>query len=305
MVQTAQECPLCSVGLEPHTPQVRDSISGEHFSIAWCPGCGMGVTAPLPSRIETYYRERYYGNRHSFTARLCNWRRRRLVSRCISPRDGARLLDVGTGDGAFLDTASCAGWAAVGVEPNALHSHGTHPVFRTLEEASPLAPYDCITLWHVLEHVPAPLDCLIELRSMLSGDGALVLAVPDFGGLQARIFGRHWLHLDVPRHFYHFTAPSLLRLLDAAGFEVLHTAHQELEYDWFGWIQSSLNAVSATPNVLFDALTGKPPRVGPLSVCASYAAGSLLAFAALGLTVASTLVRRGGTLIVSARPRLR
>jgi hypothetical protein len=288
--------------MRPHSRDVRDPISGEQFSILRCPECGIGATSPAPTRIDRYYRERYYGNRHSFTARLCNWRRRRLVSRSLSSRCDVRLLDVGCGDGAFLETAARAGWDALGVEPLAAHK-GKHTIFRSVDEAATLAPYDCITLWHVLEHVPSPSESLAQLRSMLSRDGVLLLAVPDFGGLQARVFGRHWLHLDVPRHLHHFTGQSLIRLLESTGFEVLATSHQELEYDWFGWLQSSLNAVMATPNVLFDSLTGKPPRVGRLRVGASYAAGSMLALAALGLTAASTLVRRGGTLIVSARPR--
>jgi hypothetical protein len=158
-------------------------------------------------------------------------------------------------------------------------------------------------MWHVLEHVPDPQDYLVQLRSMMTPEGALLLAVPDFGGIQAGVFGRHWLHLDVPRHLHHFTARSVAQLLEAAGFEVMTTAHQELEYDWFGWIQSALNAISDTPNVLFDALTGKPRRVGRAAVCAAYAAGALIAVPALCLTAASTLLRRGGTFIVAARPR--
>jgi len=263
----------------------------------------MGVTSPVPARVSAYYRERYYGNRHSFTAQFCNWRRRRLVARHASPAEGARLLDVGCGDGGFLDTASHAGWSTVGVEPHGAHGNRNHRIVSTLREAGALAPYGCVTMWHVLEHVPQPLEYLRQLRAMMSRNGTLLVAVPDFGGLQARVFGRHWLHLDVPRHLFHFTAPSVTRLLDAAGFEVVRTAHQELEYDWFGWIQSSLNFFSGTPNVLFDALTGKPRRVGRMAAGASCAAGALMAAAALGLTAASTLMRRGGTLIVAARPR--
>jgi SAM-dependent methyltransferase len=298
-------CPLCSGGLNTPARKVSDPITGEKFEIACCSECRIAMTVPAPARIETYYRERYYGNRHSFTGRLCNWRRRRLVARHISPSAGARLLDLGSGDGAFLDTASAAGWTAVGVEPHHRPDEGKHAIFRTLEQAATLAPYDCVTMWHVLEHVPAPVECLAQLRSILSPTGVLLLAVPDFGGLQARVFGGHWLHLDVPRHLYHFTARSLPRLLNTAGFEVLRTAHQEFEYDCFGWIQSALNAIGPTPNVLFDALTGKPPRVGRFAVGAAYVAGSLIAPAAAALTAASTLLHRGGTIIVAARPRPR
>jgi hypothetical protein len=256
---------------------------------------------PAPLRIENYYRERYYGNRHGFTGRLCSWRRRRLVARHISPGVDGRLLDVGSGEGDFLETASRAGWNAAGVE---VHDRaGVHTVFRSLEEAAARGPYRCITMWHVLEHVPDPLDHLTHLRGMLAEGGVLLIAVPDFGGVQARLFGRNWLHLDVPRHLHHFTTRGALRVMEAAGFEILRTAHQELEYDWFGWIQSALNAVTGSPNVLFDSLTGKPRRVGRIRVAASYAAASAIALPALALTALSTLARRGGTLIVAARVR--
>ena len=97
-----QSCPMCRGSLEPHTSDVHDANSGEGFSIEYCSGCGVGVTVPAPRRVETYYRERYYGNRHGFTRGLCVWRRRRLVDRHIQAGDSGRLLDVGSGEGDFL-----------------------------------------------------------------------------------------------------------------------------------------------------------------------------------------------------------
>jgi SAM-dependent methyltransferase len=221
----------------------------------------------------------------------------------VPPNKSGRLLDIGSGDGRFLEAAREAGWQVAGLEIHPDAVAAGYPLFRTLEEASHQAPYECITLWHVLEHIPNPADYVSRLRRMLEPEGVLLMAVPDFGGFQARLFGRHWLHLDVPRHLYHFTAPALWKLLDTAGFEVLRTWHQELEYDCFGWIQSALNAVTGTPNILFDALTGKPRRVGRFQVAANYAALPALGVPALALTAAATLARQGSTLIVAARPK--
>lgn len=298
----APGCPACRRGLEPRLPQVRDPISGEMFSIDCCPACGAGVTLPVPADVKDYYAERYYGHRHSFTTRFCAWRRRRMLARYIDAGDGGRLLDVGSGEGEFLDAAARAGWTTAGIEIHPPEYGKIQPIFGTLEDAAARGPYRCVTLWHVMEHVPDPTGYAARIRSMLDSDGVLIVAVPDFGGVQARLFGRHWLHLDVPRHLYHFTAPGLRRLLQDAGFEIVGTSHQELEYDWFGWIQSAMNTVAGTPHVLFDALTGKPRRVSRLSVAASYAAGILLSFPALALTIATSLAGRGGTLIVAARP---
>ena len=74
-------------------------------------------------------------------------------------------------------------------------------------------------------------------------------------------------------------------------------AHQELEYDLFGWIQSAANAVSRRPNALFRALTAGS---GAARAAAAAAAG-LLAVPALPATVLGTLARRGGTLVAIAR----
>jgi hypothetical protein len=140
-----------------------------------------------------------------------------------------------------------------------------------------------------------------DLARMLAPGGALVVAVPDSGGWQARLFGRHWLHLDVPRHLYHFGRPSLRAVLETAGLRVLRVWHQELEYDWFGWIQSALNRVMPRPNILFDALTRRPRRISRALVAANATLALLLLIPAYGATVLSTWVGRGGTIIVAAR----
>jgi hypothetical protein len=129
-----------------------------------------------------------------------------------------------------------------------------------------------------------------------------LIAVPDFGGWQARLFGKHWLHLDVPRHLFHFTSFSLQKALGATGYQNLLSWHQELEYDCFGWIQSALNVAGPSANVLFDSLTGKPPRTGRILIAAHYAAAAAMAVPALLLTAAGSIARRGGTLVVAASP---
>jgi hypothetical protein len=77
--------------------------------------------------------------------------------------------------------------------------------------------------------------------------------------------------------------------------------HQEVEYDWFGWIQSALNRLMPRPNILFDALTRRPRRVSRVLVATNVLLAALGLFPALGATVVSTWLGRGGTIIVAAR----
>jgi len=153
------------------------------------------------------------------------------------------LLDVGCGDGTFLLAARAAGWSVAGTEMNTAPARQAGlDVYAAISDVRSLAPFDSITLWHTFEHLTDPRATLGEIRGLLSPKGVLIIAVPNAGGLQARAFGAKWFHLDVPRHLYHFTRPSLANLLRSEGFIPFREWHQEFEYDLLGWSQSALNS---------------------------------------------------------------
>jgi 2-polyprenyl-3-methyl-5-hydroxy-6-metoxy-1,4-benzoquinol methylase len=130
----------------------------------------------------------------------------RVVSQAFGPREPGKILDIGCGDGSFLMAAKRKGWEAIGTELNAKDLQNTSvTVFETTEEARHHGPFACITLWHSLEHFSDPLIALRDLRVMLVPEGILMIVVPNAGGLQSRLFGRHWLADDVPRHLQHFS----------------------------------------------------------------------------------------------------
>jgi len=281
---------------------VRDPQSKEHFAIEACPACGVGHTTPEPEDLSGYYGQSYYGGRHGFTAQYRAARRLRLLSKATEHR--GQLLDIGCGDGTFLLAARAQGWNVTGTElgGTAELSRRTGLVVRdSLEQLADLPPFDAITLWHSLEHFRDPGATLAAVRRRLAPGGTLIVAVPDAAGLQARLFKRHWFHLDVPRHLYHFDRDSLTTLLQSSGFALAHLHHLELELDLFGWIQSALNTVIPQPNVLFQSLTGKGTR-WPGQLAASVALATVLGPAALGAMALGTLTGRGATLIAVARP---
>ena len=76
-----------------------------------------------------------------------------------------------------------------------------------------------IVLWHVLEHLDDPELGLRRAVEALGCRGRIVISVPNLGSLQARIGGRCWFHLDVPRHAVHFTRRGLVRLIGRCGLE--------------------------------------------------------------------------------------
>lgn len=300
-VSTGDVCPVCSGGMYRSLAGVRDPQSGEAFDVVRCSRCQLGITVPAPEDLEPYYGERYYGGRHWITRRYCNWRRMRIISRATRGRVPSTLVDVGCGDGSFLLEARRAGWTVLGTEVNDRIPSPGLEIRGSIADLGAGAPFGCITLWHSLEHFKHPTHALRDLARMLVPGGVLVVAVPDSRGWQARLFDRHWLHLDVPRHLYHFSLPSLRAAFDDAGLDVIRVWHHEAEYDWFGWIQSALNRIMPVPNILFDALTRRPRRVSRALVAVNAILASLWLIPAFGATVVSTWMGQGGTLILAGR----
>lgn len=293
-------CRICDGALVSFLCDVADSLTGERFSIDRCSRCGVGQTLPWPDDLERYYAS-YHGNRHGLAAAYCVGRRMRLLHDAARAGGGKRLLDIGCGDGSFLAAAKKAGWHASGTElkPRAARSLGLD-VRCGIEQFDLGEGFDCVTLWHSLEHLRDPLGTLSQARDRLAPQGVVLVAVPDNGGWQARIFGRHWLHLDVPRHLFHFDQRSLDGLLERAGLTPRRHWHQEIEYDLLGWSQSALNAVGPAPNVFFHSLIGKPVAAGKLVKAAHLGGGAVLSAAAVPLVVVCGWLHRGGTLIAAA-----
>ena len=82
-------------------------------------------------------------------------------------------------------------------------------------------------MWHSLEHMGDIRSILLLIARLLDPQGHLIIAVPDNRSLQATLFGPRWLHLDVPRHLYHFDPGSLHFSLENAGFLVGHSRRHE------------------------------------------------------------------------------
>jgi 2-polyprenyl-3-methyl-5-hydroxy-6-metoxy-1,4-benzoquinol methylase len=278
----------------------------------------LGRTWPVvpPSEIGRWYPETYYGKENvrfnrAFEMLTRFFRRRRArVLRGRVPL--GPVLDVGCGRGIMLDHLRSLGYEAHGVELNeAAAWHARRRLGLDVRSgglqysAEDAGRFQAVVFWHTLEHFPEPDQALRQACRMLRPGGLLALALPNFDSVQARLFGRHWFHLDVPRHYCHFGPRSLEALLTRHSLHIIRSDHFCLEQNPYGWLQSAYNSLGFPENLLYDLLKASSARTGtarehPLACLLALALLPALLPLSLLLTVLEAALRRGGTMEVYA-----
>lgn len=204
-----------------------------------CSHCGLVYQNPRPTLAEMgeHYPPEYEPYADHVGQPKRNWLLQKAIQhgtnkRCrfvTNHKRSGKLLDIGCAMGGFLlGMRELGGWTVTGVEVNravaevAAQRHGLAIFPGTLEEAAyPVASFDAVTMWDVLEHVHDPGQTLTEIHRILQTDGIVVIRVPNLASWDATLFGAQWAGLDAPRHLYIFTPETLSALLEKSGFQVL------------------------------------------------------------------------------------
>jgi 2-polyprenyl-3-methyl-5-hydroxy-6-metoxy-1,4-benzoquinol methylase len=239
-------CPVCGGNqFHPYLEVTDHFLSGEKFSICSCSSCGFRFINPRPTsqEIAKYYQSEAYisHNASGFNLVTTMYKLARFFAirgkyRLIKSRsNGKRILDIGCGTGEVLKYCRQKGYIVQGVEPTdaarkfANESNGLDVRSSLKELGKPLVSYNCITLWHVLEHIHDLNINLVQIREMLDKDGTLIIAVPNSNSMDAREYGEKWAAYDVPRHLYHFTNETIHLLAEKHGFVVEKIVPQKLD----------------------------------------------------------------------------
>ena len=223
MSAAAVACRLCGAALRPR---------------AWggcpCEACGSVNVTEVPdeealSRFYAGYGETYRGG----GGHLERYARRylQLVRRHVR---AGRLLDVGCSNNPFPDLAQRAGFGVHVldyVRPAAL---GPEVGFSAGSLSSALVrerfhePFDVVTAWAVLEHVPDPPDAIRALCTLVRPGGWCLVMVPEQGtaltdlaaGRSPWFYPPEHLHLPSPRALERAFVAQGLRLRDKGRFEL-------------------------------------------------------------------------------------
>jgi 2-polyprenyl-3-methyl-5-hydroxy-6-metoxy-1,4-benzoquinol methylase len=223
-------CPLCSSGNIGLQFVCKDHfVSKKEFPVYKCSSCDFTFTQDYPeeNEIGKFYESENYISHSDISEGLSNklykigrnfmlWKKKNLIINITGVKTG-NLLDVGSGTGYFVSAMNRAGWKSKGIEINetARKFSISHFGLEILspDEISTLKSnsYDCITLWHVLEHFHDPLKYISEISHLLKPGATCVIAMPNCSSFDALHYTKFWAAWDVPRHLWHFN-PSTFSL---------------------------------------------------------------------------------------------
>jgi 2-polyprenyl-3-methyl-5-hydroxy-6-metoxy-1,4-benzoquinol methylase len=220
----SNESSLLQIGVR-HAPEAE---------VRRCTTCDLVFLSPQPSEEElefyysTLYREDYrltqVEQRHRNDLEKAYLRVQRLLPR-LKPE--TRLLEVGSGSGAFLYAVRPYVKEVIGVEPDTATRRWIEQTlgFKVLEripaDGSETGGFDVVVSFHVLEHVPAPVDFLAGLQKVLKPQGEFVVEVPNVDDVLVGVYQvPAYLQFYFQKaHLYYFSQKTLALALEKAGYQ--------------------------------------------------------------------------------------
>jgi 2-polyprenyl-3-methyl-5-hydroxy-6-metoxy-1,4-benzoquinol methylase len=232
-------CPLCSSHEISHLLSCKDHfVSKKVFGIDRCAKCGFTFTQDHPEESEAgqYYESDDYishsdskkgitDKTYQFIRKIMLNRKKRIIRKITGLSKGS-ILDIGSGTGHFLNAMKKSGWNIKGVEISAKARKSAASRFnidtippdeiKTLQYNS----FDCVTLWHVLEHFHEPFKFMEEIGRLLKPEGLCVIALPNCSSFDSEHYGKEWAAFDVPRHIWHFNPSTFADFAIRNKFEL-------------------------------------------------------------------------------------
>ncbi len=235
-------CPLCGNNDVFITLWNHDRY-GLPITTVRCSSCGLVFTRPFPTEafLDTFY------SSHMF--RGLDWgilnvtkkialefgapdRAKKhiaymsdLIRRGVLKKETFHsILDVGSSEGSFLLQCkeSFPYVKTYGVEPgknfrSLTEKEFTH-VYEDIKKVPAEETFDCITLWHVFEHVSNPIAMLSSIQKHMNTDTLLVIEVPDV----SRYDGIRAIHID---HTFHYTKETFEQIFQKVGLKLVESTH--------------------------------------------------------------------------------
>ena len=249
-----RRCPLCGgVGAAALTTWDRNrEVTATRFRYDRCRTCGTLYLVDVPVDLARYYAGDYY---RFDSLGEPEWKRDPRLRQAASEQvtllrrhvESGRLIEIGSGAGAFAAAAQATGFDVTAIEMDARCCDflragiGIEAIQsdQPVEVLDTLPPAQAIVLWQVLEHLREPGALLDLAAAKLVPGGVLALGVPNLSSLQFRLLRARWAHVDAPRHLSLFPTDALVGRAHELGLERVELTTDDCFAricNEFGWV---------------------------------------------------------------------
>ncbi|MFZ5553499.1 MAG: class I SAM-dependent methyltransferase [Bacteroidota bacterium] len=189
-----------------------------------CNSCGFVFTERIPSPEEL---QKHYAGYLSISqlSPVTALRYNELLSEFEKFRNTSRILDVGCGNGLFLEVAKKRNWQVFGTEfteENVMRCREKGiTVFKgdITENNFEKESFDVVVSFEVLEHINNPVAYATSIRQLLRKGGMFYFTTPNFNALNKYLLGSKWNIVEYPEHLGYFTKRTAVKLFTSCGFE--------------------------------------------------------------------------------------
>ena len=258
----AAYCPICKKTESTFymsTKALMHETNNERYTFNICNNCeAVFLINPVnPKRLDHYYTDNYlpyrgsaaWGKYSSFVAnsqKKLDLNRVNFVKKYLKKNNpNVDVLDVGCGNPSFLEIleqkakAKCTGidFSDSGWKGKNFPNLELKKI--AIENYVSDKQFDIITLWHYLEHDYNPSQTIEALYNCLKIGGKLIIEVPDYNSISAKIQKSNWQGWHSPRHISLPTKKSFDLLFQKDKWEIKkHLRYGTLDAFTLWWLGS-------------------------------------------------------------------
>jgi SAM-dependent methyltransferase len=229
MSTTQGACDFC--GKTALTAVYKPEGTARSLTVHLCSHCGLVQSLPRVARTAQRHEAAVSGGADWGNVRYGKGFRTDVALEAIARQSDLaaplKLLDVGSNRGSFAKAflAAAPNAQITALEPDERFAASCADLPRTeliqarIEDtALPDGGFDIVHSCHTIEHLAAPFAALKDHARTLKPGGILVLDAPNIALIGGRDILEEWF---IDKHLYHFSATTLGRMIEAAGFEIL------------------------------------------------------------------------------------
>lgn len=192
-----------------------------------CQTCGFVFSQrnPTEKELSDYYAKYSYSDNY-YLSPLTSLRYERLLDEFALYKKNNRILDIGCGNGQFLEVAKKKGWEIWGTEYSKeavlqAQKKGLNVLHGRLDEVlDDLPKFDVITSFEVIEHIINPESEIDLMKNILGPGGVVYITTPNFNSVLRYLLKQRYDVITYPEHLSYFTRKTLNYLMKEKGFDV-------------------------------------------------------------------------------------